>query len=536
MVLVISDERTGEKGTWSLCPRSRSSRKPAFARSCVRQSRFPILYFVELVKNHSTATFLSRFPQRLTALVILFMVAGCDERGSLSDDPAGQFACPSCNLVLISLDTLRADHVSAYGYPQKTTPFIDRWAEDAIVFESAFATAPKTAESHMSVFTGLYPAVHRVFTVANVRQALPSQIHRLNDRIPTLPELLKQSGYHTAGFHGGGNVAAKFGFDRGFDRYEKADIDTPAGQERIFHFVDSMSARADERFFLFVHSYHVHAPYTPKSLPSRAAPYGGKIEHHKRTLTRMANSGSCESLAQCFWSLVDEDSATDVLHLETLYDAEIVEVDAMIGVLLQQLATVPGETLVVLIGDHGEEFREHGEFEHNQLYNEILKVPLIIKHPRVREGIRIKTRVSLIDLLPTLLEVLGIEADLPMQGSSFLPLLATDDAPREVYSEYPPFGLFTLIKRNKKLLLQGFPSRDMDSYGKVEIYDLRSDPGEERNLSDTDSDLREMFEQLMGQLSENWTLRSALQQGDPFATESLPEETIRQLEALGYLE
>jgi len=297
-----------------------------------------------------------------------------------------------------------------------------------------------------------------------------------------------------------------------------------------------LSARPYQRFFLFVHSYHVHAPYTPESLPSRAASYGGKIEHDKKTLARMVNSGLCESLAQCFWSPVDEDSPTDALHLERLYDAEIAEVDAIIGVLLQQLATVPGETLVVLIGDHGEEFREHGDFQHNQVYNEILKVPLIIKHPRLREGIRIETRVSLVDLLPTLLEVLEIEADLPMQGSSFLPLLAADGVSREIYSEYPGFLLFTLIKRNKKLILQGFPSRDMDSYGKVEIYDLRSDPGEERNLSDTDSDLREMFEQLVEQIFENWTLRNALQQGDPSATESLPEETIRQLEALGYLE
>ena len=491
----------------------------------------------EMIVNlpRSAASSLLASP-RLIVLLAFLIVAGCDGKGSPSKGPAGRFACSSCNLVLISLDTLRADHVSTYGYPHETTPFIDRWAEDAVVFERAFATAPKTAESHMSVFTGLYPAVHRVFTVSRAARALPDQIHRLSDRISTMPEVLKESGYHTVGFHGGGNVAAKFGFDRGFDRYERADIDTGIGQERIFRFVDSMSARPDERFFLFVHSYHVHAPYTPKSLPSRTAPYGGKIEHDKKVLRRMANSGLCESLAQCYWSLVDEHSATDVLHLETLYDAEIAEVDAMIGVLLQQLATVPGETLVVLIGDHGEEFREHGDFEHRQLYNEILKVPLIIKHPRLREGIRIQTRVSLIDLLPTLLEMLEIEADLPMQGSSFLPLLAADGAPREIYSEYPHFLLFTLIKRNKKLLLQGFPSRDIDSFEKLEIYDLRSDPGETRNLSDTDSDLREMFEQLMGQVFENWTLRNALHEGDPAATESLPEETIRQLEALGYLE
>ena len=480
--------------------------------------------------------FPSRFPQRLTALVILFMVAGCDGRGSLSDDPAGQFACPSCNLVLISLDTLRADHVSAYGYPQKTTPFIDRWAEDAIVFESALATAPKTAESHMSVFTGLYTTVHQVFTFARAGQALPSQIHRLNDRIPTLPEVLKGSGYHTVGFHGGGNVAAKFGFGRGFDRYERAEIDTLAGEKRILRFVSSMSARPDQQFFLFVHSYHVHAPYTPKALPRGNASYRGKIEHDRMALRRMTSTGLCESVARCFWSLVDESSAADVRHLETLYDAEITELDARVGALLQQLAEVPGETLVVLIGDHGEEFREHGAFEHTQLYNEILKVPLIIEHPRLMEGMRIRSRVSLIDLLPTLLEILEIETDLPVQGSSLLPLLAADATPREIYSEHPPFFLYTLIEGDKKLILQGFPSRDIDSYQKVELYDLRSDPDERRNLAGSDPDLHEMFERLAGRIFAIGVAGSAIQQGDPPATESLDEETLEQLKALGYLE
>jgi arylsulfatase A-like enzyme len=473
---------------------------------------------------------------RLTALIAILIVAGCDGEGWFRSEPASGFSCASCNLVLLSLDTLRADHVSTYGYPRKTTPFIDRWAEDAIVFESAFATAPKTAESHMSVFTGLYTTVHQVLTFARAGRVRPDQIQRLSDRIGTLPEVLKESGYHTVGFHGGGNVAAKFGFGRGFDRYEWADLGTGIGQERISQFVDSMSARPDERFFLFVHSYHVHAPYTPRALPSGSSAYQGDIEHDKKTLREMASSGQCESPERCFWSLVDESSAADVRHLESLYDAEITELDARVGALLQRLAAVPGETLVVLIGDHGEEFREHGEFQHNQLYNEILKVPLIIRHPRLKEGMRVRSRVSLIDLLPTLMEMLEIEVDLRVQGSSFLPLLVTDRAPGEIYSEYPPFFLYTLVARDKKLILQGFPSRDIDSYHKVELYDLRSDPAEKHNLAGNDPDLDEMFEQLVERLFESIALRDTIQEGDAPATEVLDEVTIEQLEALGYLE
>jgi len=531
MVLVISDEPTGEKGRLP----SSSPTSPSCRAWRVRQRPLPILYFVELVKNHSAAKFPVHFLQRLTALVILFMVAGCDGRGSLDDHPAGRFACPSCNLVLISLDTLGADHVSAYGYPQQTTPFIDRWAEDAIVFENAFATAPKTAESHMSVFTGLYPTVHQVFSVARAGRARPDQIHQLSHRIPTLPEVLKERGYHTVGFHGGGNVAAKFGFGRGFDRYERADIDTSAGKRRILRFLRSMSARPELKFFLFVHSYHVHAPYTPKALPRRTATYGGKIEHDVTTLGGMISTGLCDFAAQCFWSLVDESSTADVQHLETLYDAEITELDASVGSLLQQLAEVPGETLVVLIGDHGEEFLEHGAFEHEQLYNEILKVPLIIEHPRLHEGMRVRNRVSLIDLLPTLLEMLEIEADFPMQGSSLLPLLASDRVPQEIYAEYPPLGPLTFIAGDKKLILQGNLLGDMDSWEKVELYDLRSDPDEKRNLAGSDPDFREMLDRMRGTVLETGRLRRIIQQDEQPATELLDEETIEQLEALGYL-
>jgi arylsulfatase A-like enzyme len=472
----------------------------------------------------------------LLALVALLIGVGCDGTGSSRGNSAGSLACPSCNLVLISLDTLRADHVSAYGYPRGTTPLIDRWAEDAIVFERAFATAPKTTESHMSVFTGLYPTVHQVFTVDHPGQARPGQIHRLNDRIPTLPEALKQSGYHTLGFHGGGNVAGKFGFERGFDRYKPVDLTHPRGLARIFRFVNSMALRPDEKFFLFVHSYHVHDPYTPKSLPSRTTAYDGKITHDTNTLREMVRSGQCESVARCFWSLVDTTSAVDVRHLKTLYDAEISELDAAVGALLQQLDKVPGETVVVLMGDHGEEFREHGAFKHNQIYNEILQVPLIIKHPRLREGIRVEARVSLIDLLPTLLEILGIEADLPVQGSSFLPLLATGRTRKEIYAEYPPFGLYTLIAEDKKLILKGAPSLDMNSYEKVELYDLRRDPDEERNLAESDPDSQALFERLVGRLFGVLILRNSIHQADAPVIERLDEETMEQLKALGYLE
>jgi arylsulfatase A-like enzyme len=331
-------------------------------------------------------------------------------------------------------------------------------------------------------------------------------------------------------------VAAKFGFDRGFDRYERADISSLRGQKRIRRFVDSMAARPQQKFFLFVHSYHVHAPYTPKSLPSGTAAYGGKIEHDQGALNRMAGSRPCGSVGRCFWSLVDKSSEADALRLEALYDAEITELDVFVGALLKQLATLSGETLVVLIGDHGEEFREHGAFEHDQLYNEILQVPLIIDHPRLKEGNRVRTRVSLIDLLPTLLEMLEIESDLPVQGSSFLSLLAADRAPREIYAEHPPFFLYTLVTGDKKLILRGLPSPDMESYQKVELYDLRSDPDEKRNLAGDDPDLGAMFERLTGRIFETAAVGSAIQQDEPPTTEILDAETIEQLEALGYLE
>lgn len=471
----------------------------------------------------------------LVALAALLGITACGRTDSIRDGSAGRIACPSCNLVLISLDTLRADHVGAYGYPHDTTPCIDRWAEGAIVFERAYATSPKTAESHMSVFTGLYPAVHRVFSVADPEGAPLAEIRRLSNRISTLPAVLKKQGYHTVGFHGGGNVSAKFGFDRGFDLYEWGDLAEDPGKESIFRFLASRATRPDEKLFLLVHSYHVHDPYTPGSTPDRISDYRGRIEHDLAKLTKMAESEPCGSVAQCFWSRVDTSSEGDALHLETLYDAEIRELDARVGELLQQLTGLPGETVVVLIGDHGEEFGEHGDFKHRQLYDEILQVPLVIGHPHLREGVRIRTRVSLIDLLPTLLEMLEIEAELPVQGSSLLPLLADDEEAREIYSEYPPFRLRTLIAGEKKLLVQDREARDMDGFRKLELYDLREDPGERRNLADSDPDLQQLLDRLVERSRENRSLGKAIERSDPPATETLDAQTIEQLEALGYL-
>jgi arylsulfatase A-like enzyme len=475
------------------------------------------------------------FHRTLIGLALLLSVAGCDE-GEFGSTDSGEFACPDCNLVLISMDTLRADHVGTYGYPHTTTPAIDAWARNAIVFEQTYSTAPKTAESHMSIFTGLYPTVHQVFSVDNANYAPMNQISRLDERILTLPTILQKNGYRTIGFHGGGNVSGRFGFRRGFHRYERAEMEGSSGRKQIFGFVESMISQPDDKFFLFVHSYQVHAPYTPKATPRRTAGYRGQIQHSKAALSRLARTRPCRSPEACFWSLVDEESRADALHLEALYDGEIRELDSRIGALLQLLSHVERETLVVILGDHGEEFQEHGAFEHNLVYDEVLRVPLLIRPPHLKQGLRIPERVSLVDLLPTLLEMLEIEEERPLQGRSLLPLLAEGGRQEAIYSEYPPFSLYTLISGTKKLILRGRPSKDITDYQEVELYDLQSDPEEMQNLGESDDAFQRMFDRLVAKSFENLALRDAIQQGKEPETDTLDEETIEQLKALGYLE
>ncbi len=329
---------------------------------------------------------------------------------------------PTRGYVLVSLDTLRADHLSGYGYERQTSPFLDSLAASGILFENAFAQYPSTLTSHMSLFTGLYPPEHGVYP--------PDRV--LAEEIATLPEVFRDAGFRTAGFTEGGLMRGRFGFARGFeqfdDRVEWTSTDLDTTLERGLGFLRTLEE--GERFFLLLHSYAVHAPYDPPPgfgdrYWSGAAPEGS-FPPTGRNLQRYNRRGG-------------ELGDGTVDYFEALYDSEIAYADAALAAFFDELDALGlrNEVTVVVLSDHGEEFLEHGRFAHTQIYPEILRVPLVLVHPALESGRRIATPVRLVDVAPTLLELAELEAPAAVSGSSLAWALGAGEPPEagEAYSE-----------------------------------------------------------------------------------------------------
>lgn len=352
----------------------------------------------------------TRVPAILAACWFLVAFVGCD----------GGPRPP--NLILVSVDTLRADHLGAYGYSRDTSPFLDELARSGVVFERAFAQVPGTLPSHMSMFTGLYPAQHDVYP--------PDAV--LSSAIPTLPELLRAHGYRTGGFTEGGYVSGFYGFSRGFDSFDDAVVRGSRLLERTMEeglgFLDRVGP--DEPFFLFLHTYAVHDPYAPPEEyrplfwsaepPEVFEPTGPNLVAVNRGLRSV--------------------SAEQVRYFEALYDAGIRYADDQLRRLWKRVRErgLAERTILVITSDHGEEFLEHGHLVHEQNYVETTHVPLIVVGPGLTPGTRVEAPVESIDLAPTLLDLAGApDAARGMAGRSWRGLLESRDAPFRgfVYTE-----------------------------------------------------------------------------------------------------
>jgi arylsulfatase A-like enzyme len=413
------------------------------------------------------------------------------------------------NVLIITVDALSAGHLGAYGYPLDTSPRLDALSREAFLFERAISPSSWTKPSIGGLFTALYPHSHGAVQ-GSMRNVLP-------DGVTTLAETLEANSYFNLAVNTNITITASQGFRQGFHIYD--DVLLVPAEKAVDRFKRHLEAHRPRRFFGYLHLMDVHTPYRPPEAHRRpfAFPYGGPLDPAVLQPPRPVEA----FLA----NLTDEDRK----HVVSLYDACVHHADAEIGALLDWLKArgLLERTIVVVLADHGEELFEHGGFEHgHSLHGEITRVPLLIRHPGFRGGARAGTLVRLIDVYPTLVDFLGLEADASSwAGASFARLFRRPelDLDRAGFSEgmsgERPKDLKALEYRGYKLI------RDFKSEG-LEFYDLGADPGEARSLPD-----HPLVREYEGLLDEH------LRRGPVHDSSSggLDAEKLRQLRSLGYL-
>jgi arylsulfatase A-like enzyme len=372
------------------------------------------------------------------------------------------------NIVLISIDTLRADHLSLYSYPRRTSPNIDEWANKGITFSYAISQGTWTLPSHASLFTSLYPSQH--LAIAGSKDA-GREGHYLSESFETLAERLQEGGYVTAGFAGGGYVSWEVNLDQGFDYWFQ-----PFQFSHHFPMVTEwLEKRGSDRFFLFLHTYEVHDYHshhmfniTRKWAATFYPAYRGKVLDKDFVYKKYKVSNKYNKTKG-----LDYD---DVRFLEAMYDGRIIDIDKELGRLFDYLSRLglENDTVVILTSDHGEEFSEHGSIGHSHsLYDEMIRVPLIIRYPRKwPQGQMIARQVSLTDLYPTILELTGIPVPEGLEGRSLLALLGEqeDEAVRVAFNEDPRRALSGIRTQSAKYVYRG---------GERLAFDLVKDPLEQ---------------------------------------------------------
>jgi len=440
------------------------------------------------------------------------------------------------DILLVSLDTLRADHLSCYGYPRPTSPVIDEFAARGLRFVEAHAPASNTAPSHMSIFTGLDPLAHGVRPVdpKKVDAGQRDVIASLSPDVPMLAETLRDAGYTTVGLIDDGFVMTPMGFDRGYDVYHNRRTDLETKLVRAVRALDA--APRDRPVFLFLHTYETHSPYLPpRRLHGRFTDegYDGVFRDRYELLVDLPVDESWRAKAQ-FLDRFEEMDDEDLRFLRGLYDETILHANEYLARLWAAWGKRrdADDTLVVLLSDHGEGFLEHGRLGHQYgLHAELVRVPLVLSGPGIPIGV-VEEPVSLTDLMPTLLEYLDLPVP-PGQGRSMLALL---DAAAPTAEARPVFSqLNTRAGLNDAVTLDGLRlmRRRRDEETSHQLYDWTTDRREQRDLA---AERAAAIERLEALLEERRELGLRYRgQFPPVGGAVLSEAAERDLRALGYL-
>jgi len=459
----------------------------------------------------------------------LVLLAGCSRERAATPGSGG----PPRHVFLITVDTLRGDHVSFDGYGRATTPALSRLAAQGVVFEQAYCQWPKTGTSFASMFTGRYPQTTGL-------------MHRATIRIPaeylSLPQLFQGAGYRTVGVVSNPVLGTDLGWNNGFDDFAETwgggqFPDDPHAFRPLVHAgrVNSLALpllekhRADDRLFVWIHYSDPHAPYV---LPAGATnPFvGDRLYTQDEKLRKHQLRG---------YAL---DGPLELRFYVSQYDANVLVVDRAVDQLLAKARELGllDDALIIFTADHGESLGEHGSyFEHGPLpYNTTAHVPLFMVRTgtQIAAGRRVERPVELVDLFPTLRDLVAPQRAVDgLEGKSLVPFLGRStpdpDAFRFAFSEAgEPPRHYRMVQDGKwKLIYEPGVERPQrrDIPGGLELYDLASDPGETRNLATQETEqVRRLRRELL-----SW-MKTAQPKVVP---EGEDEESLRALRALGYV-
>jgi len=390
------------------------------------------------------------------------------------------------NIVLISIDALRADHLSCYGYERRTSPTIDNIAENGIIFKNAIAPSSWTVPSTASLFTSVYPINHGLIygrllyldNFSNIYKGDQTNIRQvLSDELTTLTEILKMHGYNTFGVTSNILLDEKTGFARGFDYFKCLDFSSaPSVNETIYAWEDAI--KKSDKFFIWMHYFDPHDPYYART------PW--VTQYTSMALTQKLNFSEIPMTEIQYSIATFKKDRRALSNLIALYDSEINYVDSYLGELIKRFE-LEKNTLFIITADHGEEFLEHGTLLHgNNLYQETIHIPLIVKLPGSNKKELVEDNINLIDVMPTILDMLSIDPPEQTLGKSF----------------WENKGLLFWLKKiflRKNLLEYTFSELDIRSVAKTiitpewkytynyrdkkeELYNSKSDPLELNNL------------------------------------------------------
>lgn len=417
------------------------------------------------------------------------------------------------NILLISIDALRADHLSCYGYDRPTSPVLDELASRGTRFSKAFVNTHGTPPSHTTLLSSLYQETHRV-DLGGGNGHLKD--HRIPEEVELVQEILQREGWHTVAVTGGGYMSAEFGFDRGFDDFFGRARRVDEEAEKLLEALGGQTGEPRPIFALF-HTYEVHSPYAPPAGFERLfGEYSGEIEPTNEALTAIQGKAS----------KVLKNSDFD--YLEALYDGGIRYTDQILGDLFSALEETGflDNAVVIITADHGEEFGEHGGVLHGgKLYEELLHVPLIVFGTGVEQGVVDPGMVSLVDVAPTILSAAGLPIPERMEGRDLL-----GDPPPAAWPErriFAQYGSQLYCVRTPRWKLIYRPAGE-----RAQLFDLRHDPSERRNL------VRKSPEMAAKLLAEIEAWRRARRRLDLThrPQNELSADKLEELRALGYVE